>query len=75
MHFYELMLRLHKTKVLSKLVNIRHLSEAIEIAHKESEIKEIILDSMLLWVERDYDGRPNEEQLSAIEAVVRKVYV
>ena len=74
MDFYEKMKRLKTTKIISKLVNIRHLSEAITLAQSPKHIKEIIKDSTLLWVERDYDGYPNAEQLAAVEAVIRKVY-
>lgn len=74
MEFYTKMTRLFNTNILSKIVNIRHLNEALELARNSSEIKEILEDSTLLWVDRDYDGKPNEEQISAVQSVVRKVY-
>ena len=74
MDFYRKMKRLHSTDIITKLVNIRHLSEALEIATKPNQILEIIKDSRLLWVERDYNGYPVQEQIDAIDAVIRKVY-
>ena len=74
MDFYKKMKRLYETKIISKIVNIRHLCEVLEIAQDREEIIEILKDSRLLWVERDYDGYPLEEQLDAINLVIRKVY-
>ena len=74
MTFYEKMQRLHLTKIVQKIVNIRHLSEALEIAVNEQEIEEIIRDSMLLWVGRDYNGRANSDEVNAVDAVISKVY-
>ena len=74
MDFYRKMKRLHSTDIITKIVNIRHLSEALEIANKPSQIIEIIKDSRLLWVERDYNGYPVQDQIDAIDAVIRKVY-
>ena len=74
MNFYSKMKNLQKTKIINKIINIRHLSEAIELASDAGQIKEIIDDSKLLWVDRDYDGYPNEEQLHAVELVIKKVY-
>jgi len=75
MDFYSKMNRLYSTKIISKIVNIRHLNEALELAKNKAEIKEILVDSILLWVDRDIDGHPNKEQLNAVESVMRKVYV
>ena len=75
MQFYIKMKRLYTTNILTKIVNIRQLCEAIEIATHQNEIKEIIKDSLLLWVERDLDGRPNSEQVLAVKSVIGKVYV
>ncbi len=74
MNFYSKMNRLYQTKIISKIINIRHLNEALEIARDENEIKTILIDSKLLWVDRDFDGKPNKEQLSAVATVMRKVY-
>jgi len=74
MAFYEKMQRLQITKVIQKIVNIRHLSEAIEFAVNEKEIKEIINDSILLWVGRDYNGHANSDEVNAVNAVISKVY-
>jgi len=75
MAFYSKMKRLHDTEILSKIVNIRHLNEAIELACDETEIEEIINDSILLWVERDYYGYPDKEQVEAVNMVISKVWI
>jgi hypothetical protein len=46
----------------------------LELAEYESQIREIIEDSKLLWVERDFNGYPDKEQLEAIETVMLKVW-
>ncbi len=74
MDFYSKMSRLYQTKIITKLVNIRHLNEAIELARNEGEVREILKDSTLLWVERDYDGYPNKEQIHAVEIALGKAY-
>jgi len=74
MNFYKKMKRLQETSIIEKIVNIRHLSEAIEFANDEDEIRVILDDSILLWVEREYNGRPNEEQIEAIRTVLGVVY-
>lgn len=74
MSFYAKMQRLYQTNIIKKIINIRHLNEALEIALEDGEVQEILEDSILLWVERDYDGRPNEEQISAIQEALRRIY-
>jgi len=74
MNFYVTMKRLKKTSILEKLVNIRHLNEAIQLASDEEDIRTIIEDSILLWVEREYDGYPNEAQVDAVKQAIGKVY-
>ena len=74
MSFYTKMQRLKKTGIIEKLVNIRHLNEALELSSDEEEIQTIIEDSILLWVEREYDGYPNEAQSDAIKQVIGTVY-
>ena len=74
MNFYKKMKRLQETSIIEKIVNIRHLNEALEFASDEDEIRVILDDSILLWVEREYNGRPNEEQIEAIQTVLGVVY-
>lgn len=74
MTFYSKMKRLKDTSIIEKIVNIRHLNEALELAKDEDGVRTILEDSILLWVEREYNGYPNEEQTSAIESVLGVVY-
>ena len=74
MGFYKHMQRLYTTQSITKSVNLRHLSEAIEISNYEEEVSEILLDSILLWVDREFNGRPNETQIFAVKTVLEKIY-
>ena len=74
MNFYKKMKRLQETSIIERIVNIRHLSEAIEFAADEDDVRTILDDSILLWVQREYNGRPNEEQIEAIQTVLGVVY-
>ena len=74
MSFYTKMQRLKTTAIIEKIVNIRHLNEALELAADEDDIRTILEDTILVWVEREYDGYPNESQVDAIQQVIAKVY-
>lgn len=74
MTFYLKMKRLQKTSIIEKIVNVRHLSEAVEFASNENDIRTILEDSILVWVEREYNGHPNEEQVDAITSLLGVVY-
>ncbi|MDF1884107.1 AAA family ATPase [Sulfurimonas sp. SAG-AH-194-C21] len=74
MNFYEKMSRIKNTKIINKIVNIRHLCEAIEIANNQGQIQEILGDMKLLWVDREYDGKPDSQQLHAVERILENVY-
>lgn len=74
MAFYSKMQRLKKSGIIEKIVNIRHLNEAIELAVDEEDIRTIIEDSILIWVQREFDGYPNSTQVDAIEQVIELVY-
>ena len=74
MSFYAKMQRLYHTDIIKKIINIRHLNEALQIAQQSEEIEEILEDSILLWVERDYSGKPNMEQINAVKSALRRVY-
>ncbi len=74
MLFYKKMKHMKKTKLITKLVNLRHLKEAIEFSDRESDVKTIIEDSVLLFVERDADGRPNSEQVDTVQSIIRAVW-
>ena len=74
MKFYQKMSRLKKSAEISKLVNIRHLSEAIEFADCENAIVDVVYDTMLTWVDRDVDGTPNMDQVQLVEMTIEEVW-
>ena len=74
MAFYKKMEHMRKTKLLHHLVNLRHLREALDFAKDEEEVKEIIEDSVLLWIDRDADGQPNAEQMATVKSVISAIW-
>lgn len=59
---------------LTRIVDLRHLVEAVDMADKETEIKQNLADSMLSWVERDTEGQPVSEQVDAVLAILAKAW-
>ena len=72
--FYTKMQHFRKINILHHKVNLRHLKEALEFASCEQEIKIIIEDSILLWVDREKDGNPDQEQMTTIHSILKKVW-
>lgn len=74
MEFYDRMISYKKKEELSKIINLRHLSEAIEFALDEGEVKEMLEDTMLTWVDRNSDGYPEEAQIELIQETLNKIF-
>jgi MoxR-like ATPase len=74
MLFYTKMRLLVKSKVLSKIVNIRHLLEVIAFSDEEYQIRENLHESILLWVDRDYSGYPVMTQIDAVETAIESAW-
>ena len=72
--FWELMGEFRAQGTLTRIVDLRHLVEAVEMADKEVEIKPNLADTMLSWVERDADGHPVEEQIDAVMKILTKAW-
>lgn len=74
LEFYDKMIGYKKKEELSKIINLRHLSEAIDFASSEDEVKEILEDTILTWVDRDTDGYPESAQVELIQMTLEKVF-
>lgn len=68
--FWEKMNELRTQGELSREVNTRHLSEAVEFADKESDIKLNLHDLILNWIDRDTNGKPVTEQADLIKKAI-----
>jgi hypothetical protein len=60
--------------MIARTPTTRTLVRAVELADKESEVKTLLDDQALLWVERDLDGFPNKEQLDSLKKLVSRVF-
>ena len=72
--FFSEMRRFKSQDILSKIVNIRHLVEAIEYSKIEAEIPEVLRETMLAWVDRDIDGYPQNSQIEVIEKLIVEIW-
>jgi MoxR-like ATPase len=70
--FYEYMVALKEEGVLAKLINLRHLAQAIEDAISQDDLRDCLMDRVPKWVERDMGGRLLEEQINVIEKALKK---
>ena len=72
--FYSQMKLLKMRQEIAKIVNIRHLSEAIQFSRSEGDIRSVIEDTVLVWAERDYEGYPDGDQIELIHKVIEKIW-
>jgi len=72
--FFSEMRRFKNQDIVSKIVNIRHLVEAIEFSNSEIEVSDILKDTVLAWVDRDIDGYPHASQMEVIEKLINDIW-
>lgn len=70
MSFYDVFQRLRKQGQISKVLNLRHLKEVLELSVNEEELVENLFDMALVWVERTPEGYPEPEQMHIIEKAI-----
>lgn len=71
-NFYNQMNELLKGGELSKEVNLRHLTEIINLSDDEKTIKSYALDRIGAWTTKDSDGTPNKTESDIIERLIVK---
>ena len=72
MKFYKSFHDMKKSGELTKVLNVRHLVEAITLSDDETQIIEMLMDLIPTIVTADVHGMPNESQQSIIEALLEK---
>ena len=66
--------RMVKTGTLNRHATTRTLARAIEKARSESEVKDILKDQILLWVDRDSSGLPVESQKELLAKTIDELF-
>lgn len=75
MNFYEKMQELKENGMVSKLINLRHLSQALQDTKTEDDLYDRLMDRAPKWVERDMGGKMIEDQVDAIKNALSHVGV
>lgn len=71
--FYEFMVEAKKQGFVENIPTTRTLSRAIQLADNENDVWNILDDQILLWIGRDLDGFPIEEQYEKVKLIINKV--
>jgi len=70
--FYIKMVTLKEEEILQKLINLRHLAQALEDTTEASGLYDCLMDRVPKWVERDMGGKLLKEQIEAVKRALRK---
>lgn len=74
MEFYDKISSYNSIGELSKIINTRHLSEAIELANDEDDIVEVLRDMKLKWIDRDISGEPDATHIELIDKTLASIW-
>lgn len=72
--FWDKMEELKRQGMVNQAPTIRTLSRAVELADTEDGIKQTLDLQILLWVSRDIDGFPVQEQVDVVKALISKCF-
>lgn len=72
--FFEKMTDAKEQGLVAEAPTLRTLSRAFDLADKEEDVKDYILDQKLLWVDRDVYGKPVQEQIELIERIINDYF-
>lgn len=72
--FFEKMTDAKEQGLVAEVPTLRTLSRAFNLADKEEDVKDYILDQKLLWVDRDVYGKPVQEQIELIERIINDYF-
>ena len=72
--FFEKMTNAKEQGLVAEAPTLRTLSRAFDLADKEEDVKDYILDQKLLWVDRDVYGKPVKEQIELIERIINDYF-
>lgn len=68
--FYDSFQKMKEKGQLTKILNLRHLCEAIELASTPDEITENLMDMIPVWAERTPEGYPEPAQVKLLESLI-----
>ena len=74
MEFYDKMEGFRKKSALSKLINTRHLAEAIELSIDETDVSAVLVDNHMKWIDRDIHGEPDAAQKDLVFKTISSVF-
>jgi mannose-6-phosphate isomerase class I len=74
MEFYDKMEGFRKKSALSKLINTRHLAEAIELSIDETDVSTVLVDNHMKWIDRDIHGEPDAAQKDLVFKTISSVF-
>jgi MoxR-like ATPase len=74
MEFYDKMEGYKNKGTLNKLINSRHLAEAVELSLDEKDIAEVLKDNHIKWIDRDINGELDKTQQSLVFKTVDSVF-
>ncbi len=75
MKFFVLMKELQKSGDINKIINQRHMSEAVLLSEGKMDIvKQNLADLVLNWIDRDTNGYPMKEQNKIVMKTIAKVF-
>ena len=72
--FFDRTERMVQTSVLNRHATTRTLSRAIEHADDEDDVKNLLRDQALLWVDRNASGRPEPSQLADVYKAIDQLF-
>lgn len=74
LNFFTVMEKLKTDGKVNKLINLRHLIEAVEFSDNQADIRETLFETRAAWVENDIDGHPIMQQEALVELALQKIF-
>ena len=74
MEFYDKIERYRNSGELNKLINTRHLTEAIDLADDENDIVNVLKDMELKWIDRNINGEPDANHQTLIDKTLASIW-
>ncbi|MGB1226447.1 MAG: AAA family ATPase [Poseidonibacter sp.] len=72
--FYTQVKDLQASGELEKVVNLRHLSETMQMCEDESEFVSYFYDLLPTWCSTDTDGQPNKAEKEIVGKLIKKIF-
>jgi hypothetical protein len=72
--FFKKMVEAKKQGIVSDIPTTRTLARAVELATVEDDILRGLRSQVLLWVARDADGHPVQEQIDSVVDILERLF-